>query len=54
MEICFIELSFGRTSMNGVEHPGRQNEVTTKEMVNKIYDILLIECEIVKIVNIYK
>lgn len=37
----FTEFRCGRTSTKDAERPGRPNDVTTEEMVNKIHDIVL-------------
>ena len=37
----FTEFRFGRTSTETISSPGRPNEITTPEMINKIHDIVL-------------
>lgn len=53
----FTKFRYGGTSTNDGERRERPNEVTTKEMANKIHDIILDDnrmkiCEIATIVNI--
>ena len=53
----FTEFCCGRTSTETILSPGRQNEITTPEMINKIHDIVLNDskikvCEIAEIVSI--
>ena len=38
---CNIEFRYGRTRTETIPSPGRQNEITTPEMINKIHDIVL-------------
>ena len=37
----FTEFRCGRTSTETIPSPGRPNEITTPEMINKIHDIVL-------------
>ena len=37
----FIEFCCGRASTETIPSPGRPNEITTPEMINKIHDIVL-------------
>ena len=37
----FTEFRCGRTSTETIPSPGRRNEITTPEMINKIHDIVL-------------
>ena len=53
----FTEFRCGRTSTETIPSPGRPNDITTPEMINKIYDIVLNDSkvkvhEIAKIVSI--
>ena len=53
----FTEFRCGRTSTETIPSPGRANEITTPEMINKIHDIILNDpkvkvCKIVGIVFI--
>ena len=53
----FTEFHCGRTSTETTPSPGRPNEITTPEMINKIHDIVLNDpkvkvCEIAEIVSI--
>ena len=53
----FSEFRCGRTSKEIIPSPGRPNEITTPEMINKIHDIVLNNPkvkvhEIVKIISI--
>ena len=37
----FTEFRYGHTSTDTIPSPGRPNEITTPEMINKIHDIVL-------------
>ena len=59
VEKWFREFKCGRTSTEAMPSPGRPNEVTTEEMINKIHDIALNDrrvklSEIADIVHISK
>ena len=38
----FTEFRCGRTNTEAIPIPGRPNEITTPEMINKIHDIVLL------------
>ena len=42
----FTEFRYGRTSTETIPSPGRSNEITTPEMINKIHDIVLNELNV--------
>ena len=41
VQMWFPEIRCGRTSTETIPSPGRPNDITTPEMINKIHDIVL-------------